>query len=322
VVALAWVTYAAIGATAAARLLRGRGDGNGPALVGVLLLLAASVVQTTMCPPELTFTPANWAWANFGWFAILVLWRLPVRWLFVAMGSEILITLVTLVLTRDMDRVDLARYFTTVYGAGSIEVSIALGARVLEQRASAAARAVSQRTAIRATEVAAEQVHRDRQRRYEEVGHSVRQLLATLATDTLDPATRDVQRRCALEASRLRRLIAEHEDVPNPLVHELRACADMAERRGVEVSVDIAGNPPEIPLLVRRAFTDATMLVLTRTRNSARITVCSHNDEEVEVSLVADADPPKLPPVTVAHVSASLSQEGGAVWLRTHWRNQ
>lgn len=321
VVAAAWLVYAAVGAAAAMALLRGRGRGYAAPLTGVALLLATGALQTAMCPPQLTFTPAHWAWANFGWFAMLLIWRLPVGWLFTAMGSEVLITLVTLVLTRDMDRVDLARYFTVVYGAGSIEIGVAWGARVLENRASAAARAATEKAALQAARTAAEQVHQDRQRRYAEVGQSVRQLLAALAARAVDLCSGDMQRRCALEASRMRRLIAEHDDVPSPLVHELRACADMAERRGVEVSVDIVGVPPDIPLKARRALSDGPMLVLANARHRARITVLSA-DDEVEVSLVADADPQRLSRPTVAGVTARLSEEDGEVWLRMHWRGR
>ena len=57
------------------------------------------------------------------------------------------------------------------------------------------------------------------------------------------PTTRTVQRRCALAAARLRRLIAESDDVPDPLLHELRACVDLAERNGLPVDLVAVGDP-------------------------------------------------------------------------------
>ena len=123
-------------------------------------------------------------------------------------------------------------------------------------------------------------------------GPAVRQLLAGLAGGELDPADERVQHRCSVEASRLRRLIAEHDDAPSPLVHELRACADMAERRDVAVTLETAGTLPVVPVQVRRALTEAPIHLLAAARTQARVTVLyGADDGEVEVSVVADAAP-------------------------------
>jgi hypothetical protein len=45
-----------------------------------------------------------------------------------------------------------------------------------------------------------------------------------------------------LAATQLRRLFAENDDVPDPLVHELSACIDVAERRGLAVSLAVSGE--------------------------------------------------------------------------------
>ena len=162
--------------------------------------------------------------------------------LLAAMAANTLITLAILLVIRDMTRVDLARFAMVVLGAGAIQVALAAGGRTLEavaQRAYEARSALAEAATARA---AAERVHADRQRRYREIGQAVRELLSDLAAGRLDTADPQVQRRCAVEAARLRRLIAEHDDTPDPLIHELRACADVAERRGVAVSLHTAGE--------------------------------------------------------------------------------
>ena len=175
-------------------------------------------------------------------------------------------------------------------------------------------------------------MHADRQRRYRGIGQAVRQLLAGLATAELDPAEARVQQRCAVEASRLRRLIAEHYDAPSPLLHELRACADVAERRGVAVTLETAGILPRIPVQVRRALTEAPIHVLATARTQVRVTVVSVADPpEVEVSVVADAEAdgalarPTGGGADGAHgveVTWSSEGEGKDRWVRTHWRDR
>jgi len=318
VVAGVWLVYAAIGIAVVASLLRGVGPGTLASVLAVLVLMVGSAAQTAACSPELTFTLANWAWVNFGWFAILVLWRRPVAWLFVSFGANVMTTLLTLLATRPVDRVDLARFATVMYGASAIQLAIAWGSRVLERRIRRAALASIDRAAITTARVAAESVHSDRQRRYREIGEAVHLLLAALAAGNLDPRDPVTQRRCAVEASRLRRLIAERDDVPNPLLHELRACADVAERRGVTVSFEVAGVPAVVPVEARRVMSEAPVHVLAAACTEARLTVLWSPDGDVEISVVADAqaDEPRL---ADQDVDVTWRQEGDALWVRTRW---
>jgi len=132
-----------------------------------------------------------------------------------------------------------------------------------------------------------------------------------------------VRQRAAAAAARLRRLVTETDDVPDPLVHELRAAADVAERRGVAVTVDQVGALPTVPLQVRRALTDAPAWAVAAAGTHARITVVS-NVESVTVAVVGDAsiDQPRSDePVTVRHddVLVRVDQEGGQIWVETRW---
>ncbi len=318
-----WLAFAAVGVLAAANLLRRDGRGIALAGGGIAVLLVAVAAQLVVCPPAAMFHLADWAWSNFAWFAMLLLWRYPLRWLIAAMAVDVLVALAVLLLTREMDRVELARFAMIVFSSSAIEFSVAWGGRALENRARHAVRAASELAEIRTTQAAAEQVHADRQRRYQDIGQAVRRLLAGLAEGRLDPSDPAARRACAVGASHLRRLIAEHDDSPSPLVHELRACADLAERRGVQVSLETVGSLPRLPVPIRRALTDAPMHLLVAARNRARITVIwSDDDREVEVSVVADGDPGPGGPSPVDGVTSSRVQEGDTLWVRTRWRDR
>ncbi|MGW4500056.1 hypothetical protein ACWENR_15765, partial [Micromonospora sp. NPDC004336] len=96
-----------------------------------------------------------------------------------------------------------------------------------------------------------------------------------------------------------RRLIAESDDVPDPLLHELRAAADLAERNGLPIDLVTIGAPPPLPVEVRRRLADPLTATLADARGWARLTVVCGPDE-VAVSLVTpdrvDPDPAGPPP--------------------------
>jgi hypothetical protein len=313
-----WAVFVAVGVVAAVDALRAR---RRPVLVAVLeiaVLQAGVVIQLVTSDPDLILNVGDWAWTDFGWFAILVLWRRPLAWLYAVMAANALITLGTLLATREMDRIDLARFAMVVIGAGAFQVALAWGGRALEEVAGRAYQAAGERAATLTALSAAERVHAARQRRFREIGHDVREILGGLADGGLDPGDPAVQRRCAVEASRLRRLIAEHDDTPDPLVHELRACADMAESRGVAVSLHTTGGLPPMSVRERRALTELPMHVLAAARTQARVTVvASPETAETEVSVVADADlDPRFMP-TSAEVEVHFTRDGDTLWVRT-----
>jgi hypothetical protein len=344
-VGASWVVVAAVLVASAVGVLRGgaRRRARRPdavAVLGIVVLLAASAAVVVGVGEDHLFIPGNWAWASFGWQAMLVLWRLPMRWLIGALAANAVVTLVAMLAIGPIDRLELSRFALTTYGAGAIQVGVRGGCRFLERLAARAARAATAREQSATARLAADGVHADRQRRYAEIGQAVRRLLTDLANARVDPADGPTRQRCAVEASRLRRLIAERDDAPAPLVHELRACADVAERRGVSVTLETVGTPPSLSIEARRALTEAPMHVLASARSHARVTVFvepawmeapagvdrlgAHDPAPagaVEVSVVADADPSTVEPASVGagprQVEVRWSREGGTVWVRT-----
>jgi hypothetical protein len=317
--AVLWLAYTVLGTAAAAVMLRPAG-GSAVLLPAIAVpgLLIGTAVGVLACPPGQPLHPVNWPWGSFGWFALLLLWRRPLRWLVAALALNALVVLATTLLTQDVDRVTLARWGMIVYGTSVLQIVFAWGARFLERDAARAAEATTAYAETVTARVAGQAVHEARRRRYQDVQAAARDFLAGLASGRLDPADYAVRRRSAMHAARLRRLLAEHDDVPDPLVHELRACADVAERRGVSVDLEAVGRLPPVPVQVRRALAEAPIRVLTAARTRARITVAG-TAGEVAVGVVADADLDEQLQTDGTGVVVAYDREGEQVCLESIW---
>ncbi|MCW3838625.1 hypothetical protein ONA70_00735 [Micromonospora yasonensis] len=317
VVAVGWLVTAAIGVWAAVRLLHG---GLPPArrLAAVLLLVDAAVVAAA--GERYLFTSANWVWGGLVWFFLLVLWRRPVWWLLALLGAHAAIALGAVLASG----ADLTRYAMSVYGTSSLPVAVFVGAAAIAALALDRARTAAAVLAVEAEREAAERARRDRRDRLVRAGGAAEEVLAALAAGDADPADPEVRRRCVLAAARLRRLIAESDDVPDPLLHELRAAADLAERNGLPIELVVVGTPPELPVEVRRRLADPLTAALADARGHARLTVVAGPDEVV-VSLVTpdhDGADATGPPVVdgngpVEHVH---DRDGEIRWTQTWWR--
>ncbi len=119
-----------------------------------------------------------------------------------------------------------------------------MAARTLHVPAQQAADAATREADATARQAVADRIRSARQARWLELRTTAEPLLRGLATGTANPGDLAVQRACAVEAARLRRLFAEEDDAPDPLVHELHACADVAQRRGVAVDIETAAVDP------------------------------------------------------------------------------
>ncbi|GAA1768314.1 hypothetical protein [Luedemannella helvata] len=327
----AWVVVAVVTAVAALSLLRRPHDTpvllppSAFALAGVALMLAATVVVASSSYPTTTFVSANWAWTAFGWSAMLLLWRAPLGWLLGAQAANAVAVVIALVATRPVDRVDAARVVLTLYGATALQLGLFAGCRFMQRLAARVGSAQTARVEIETRKLVAQQIHEARQERYRQVGHSLVELLGGLADGSSDPGDPEVRRRSAVAASRLRRLIAERDEADSPLLHELRACADIGERRGLQVGLEVVGELPDMPVAVRRALTEAPIHLLAVAATHCRITIIA-GPGEVEVSAVADvADGTEIDETAGTGSGASTgvavvwSRDEEAVWVRTTW---
>ncbi|MBB5078603.1 hypothetical protein [Nonomuraea endophytica] len=196
---------------------------------------------------------------------------------------------------------------------------VAVVASVLRGLGAAAATSRREIERVRVAEAVAAETHRRRRQRFTELSATTVPLLEGLADGSLRPGDPVVQRSCAIEAARMRRLFAETDTVANPLLHELRHCIDVADRKGVVVELDARGRWPAPPVAVRRDLTEAVVVVLATAASRARVTVVG-SAELVSVSVVADSGEVDVPTPVTPGVGVEALKNGNTVWMEAQWQ--
>lgn len=318
VTAAAWLVLAVIQAAGSVLLLRGE---LGPRIARLLAgaALVTGVAAAAAYPPGGQFGDMSWAANTVGWFGVLLLVQRPLRELIALLCVNTAATVGFLAADGSLDQVTVSRLLVTTYTTAGIQLTFAYLARQLNEGAREAT-AISAEHAARLGRIAAhETVHAERQRRYEYLRTRVEPLLRGLTTRQLDPQDAVVRTRAAVEAARLRRLFVETDDTPHPLLDELRACAAVAEQRGVHVTLLCYGEVPDLPASVRRELSEGPLLVMAGAATRARVTVVATPDDVV-VSVLADAplDRPVEPGGALTE-SAVFDQEEEQLWWETRW---
>ena len=289
-----------------------------------MLLVVDAAVFAAVGERQL-FTAANWVWGGLAWFFLLALWRRPVGWLLALLGAHAAIALAAVLAHGATAPADLTRYAMYVYGTSSLPVAVFAGAAAIAALARDRAGTAAAALAVAAERGAAERAREERRARLAVVSGTAEEVLAALAAGDADPADPEVRRRCVLAAARLRRLIAESDDVPDPLLHELRAAADLAERNGLPIDLVAVGVPPELPV---RGAPAAGRPAHRGPRRRPGLGPADRGPgpDEVVVSLVTpDHDGPEAtgPPAgadedgPVEHVH---ERDGEIRWTQTRWR--
>ncbi|MBY8873292.1 hypothetical protein K7640_15770 [Micromonospora sp. PLK6-60] len=317
----AWLLVAVTGGLAGYRLLRGTPLPATP-LAGLLLAVDAAVFVAV--GDRHLFTAANWVWSGLAWFLLLTVWGRPATRLLVLLAAHSGIALATLAGRGVTEPADLARFAMYVYGTSSLPVAVFVGSAAIAWLARDRARTAAAVGAVAAERAAAERAQQARQARLALVDAAAGTVLGDLAAGRADPGDPEVQRRCALAAARLRRLIAESDDVPDPLLHELRAAADLAERAGVAIDLVSVGVPPPLPVRLRRRLAEPLAAELAGARDWARLTVVAGPDEVTVGVVTPDRGGPAGtgPPVGTDDdgVEHAHERDGVIRWTQTRWR--
>ena len=291
---------------------RGRGTGWAPAAAALVISTAAAAC----CPPT-QMLETDWAWGTAGWVGVLVLLRRPLGELGVFLSLEALATFA--VLARDgLHRPTVAAFITVLAGSAGIQLAIAVAARGLNVPARQAADAATREAAATARQAAADRIRGARRARWLELQATAEPLLRGPAAGSADPGDPAVQRACAVEAARLRRLLAEGDDAPDPLVHELHACADVAQRRGVAVDIETVAVIPAVPAEGRRAITDLAIAVLVNAISRVHVTVTGTVDGVI-VSLVSDSPAEPELPSSPAWLAVDSQRDQQSLWVEARW---
>ena len=208
-----------------------------------------------------------------------------------------------------------------------------MAARTLDVPARQAADAATREAEATARQAVADRIRATRRARWLELRATAEPLLRGLAAGTTDPGDPAVQRACAVEAARLRRLFAEGDDTPDPLVHELHACADVAQRRGVAVDIETTAQSPgtglpgtglpgsglpAVPPEARRAITDLAIAVLVNAISRVRVTVTGTVDGVI-VSLVSDSPAQPDLPASPAGLVVDSQRDQQSLWVEARW---
>jgi hypothetical protein len=279
--------------------------------------LAASTAAAVASPAG-QMLAVNWSWGSAGWIGVLVLLRRRFAELACFLAAEALATL-GVQLADGLHRADLAGYLAVLAWSTGAQVAVAAGVRALDVAAGQAATAVRSEHATGERAATREVIRAARHTRWLALQESAVPLVAELAAGTADPGDPQVRNSCAVQAARLRRLLAEgDEEVPLSLVHELYASADVAERRGVAVEIETAGLLPQLPGPARRVITDAAIAILTAARSHARITLVAVA-AGIAVSFVADTGAVVRLPANGDGVAIEQQHDGGTFWAEARW---
>ncbi|MFE9747392.1 hypothetical protein ACFYOT_21010 [Saccharothrix saharensis] len=254
---------------------------------GVVTMLTASAVATAVLPPHAHFGPTHWLWGQVGWSLLLLLLdRVPA--LLAALAAHVVLGVGQWLLAGAPDRAEIGNAGVVVLSVTSLQLGALVMTRFMLRNAAQAVEVAAERERAATRAALAEQWDQDLRAGFAGQLGATLPLLADLADGVLDPRADDTRQRCALAATQLRRLFAENDDVPDPLVHEVTACVHVAERRGVAVSLAVSGAPVPVPTDVRRELTGPLAEALSAARERARVSLL-RTGGEVRVAVVADA---------------------------------
>ena len=313
-----WLVMAVAIAAGWVLVLRGSPDWRPAWAVAVVALVASTAAAAAS--PASQMLAVNWAWGSAGWMGVLVLMRRRFAELAWFLAAEAVATLGVQV-WDGLHRTDLAGFLAVLAWSTGAQVAVAAGVRALGAAADQAAAAASSEHAARERAATAEIIQAARHARWLALQENAVPLVAELAAGTADPGDPQVRIRCAVQAARLRRLLAEGDEVPGSLVHELHASADVAERRGVAVEIETAGALPQVPRMARRVITDAAIAILTDARSHARITLAAVA-AGIAVSFVADTSAGVPLPAASEGVTIQQQQDDGMFWAEARWNSR
>lgn len=238
-------------------------------------------------------------------------------WLVAALTAHVCISIAWFVHAGNGD---IGTAGVVILSGTSFQLGVMVITRVLLRDARLAVEAAAEHDAARTREELVRQREQDLRAGFEGQLGAVLPLLADLADEQVSVADETTRLRCSVAAVQLRRLFAENDDVPDPLLHELTACVDAAERRGVVVSLAVSGTVTPVPTEVRRELVAPMAQALATAGGRAKVSLL-RTATEVRVAVVADAAS-VLPEAGNARapVSVETSIHSGLVRSEARWR--
>ncbi|MFE6768925.1 hypothetical protein ACFVFD_08115 [Streptomyces fimicarius] len=316
---LVFLTMACVPAACAWWVLRRRPLPTPLVAAGTLLVLAASLCARAALAPDLRLQAPDWSFGLVGWhFLLLLLDR--VRALVMVLAVHLAASTALLLATGLPDRATLGAAGAAAFGATTVQLAVLVITGALCRRGQEAMAVAEERDLLATRVLTAQQWRNDQRNLFAGQLGATLPLLADLADGILDPGDSDTRRRCALAATQLRRLFAENDEVPDPLVHEVTACVDVAERRGMDVSFAISGAAVSLPAQVRLELTGPLMTALSAAHSRARVSLL-RTEEEVRVAVIADARA-EVAAASTGRVEVEYGRYGDFLRLEARWRKR
>ncbi|UOZ03895.1 hypothetical protein [Amycolatopsis sp. WQ 127309] len=315
---VAYVTFAVVTSASAFWLLRRRPLPGVVAAIGTVLVLAASSAATAVVPADDFFRDRHWSFGLVGWLLLVLLSDRPPL-LAGALGLHAAVSVAQFLLAGAPARTEFGDAAIVLFAVTAFQLAIGGLIRLVDRRTGEATAVAAERERLETRAALARQAGRDLRAGFAEQLGATLPLLAGLADGTVDPRSDAARTRCALAAAQLRRLFAENDDVPDPLVHEVTACLDVAERRGVAVTLAVSGDPVDVPPALRRHLTGPVLTALTGARTRARVSVL-RTPGLVRVAVVADTtgDGHEFPGATGVVVTSHT--QDGQTWMEARWQ--
>ncbi len=285
--------------------------------VGAALLVGCSVATAAMLPPDAVQLAEHWSFSVIGWHALALLFDVSLWW-FVGFCVAHVAVFAWPAVTAGASARDLAAMAVVVVAVVGFQLGVALSARLVRAIADGAARTSAAEERLIMREEAAAAAARHRERRYADLRTTTLPLLAGLAGGDLDPHDVVVRKRCAVEASRMRRLFSETDAADDRLLHELGAVIDIADRHGATVHLSVRGAPIDVPKPVRRELLAPVAEALVTAGSTARLTVV-YAPDRVRLSVLCTAPDPPVTPSGAEEIDCTASVDGGRLWLETSW---
>jgi hypothetical protein len=299
-------------------LLVRRRDWGRLRLPALALTLGASILSTWTLRPEFVTTSTDWSFGTSSWLAVVLLFNRPVMQLICFLSLHELVTVL-----RSITLPELSDGFILNLVAGSVgtlgfPLACGIASTALRGVAERAEHASAQAADIRRAEAIATSLHETRYARLAQLEATTEPLLQGLADGQMSPADPAVRRACAVEAAHLRRLLAETDHVDDPVVHELRHGADVAQRKGVLVELERVGAWGAPGLEVRRALISGPLTVLAQASTTARVCIIGTSDC-LSVNVVADGDQWQVPQSNHPHVEYAVVPGTNTIWMEARW---
>ena len=307
--------------------VRGGGLTRGQAAVAVAVALAAVTAMGWDRRPHAPAGALDWSILGAAWLVALAALSRP-AWEWVP-GALLVMGVNGFFILRllgtdapGISRLAAAAYvmvmILSVFAA--LRPTLRVHAGLAARRAELASRSAAERAAVAAIE-------EDRRDRLALLELEALPLLRGMADGSLDPADEQVRRACAAHATTLRRALADRARLGRELLAGLEPALHAARRRGLQLDIQVVGDPGLLPRDVAQATLGAVDTVLRALPPQAVTLTLLADGRDVELYLTFAGLPPAgraavFPPVTgISRWRARLDVDaGGSGCLEVTWR--